>query len=874
MNISSLDILRSVFEYTSFRNGQDEIIDSIVSGNDTLVVMPTAGGKSLCYQIPALMKEGTAIVISPLIALMKDQVDALNRRDYPASFINSSISFQEIDNRIGLAQSGRIKLLYLAPERLESRRFLQSLSGIKFSFLAVDEAHCISEWGHDFRPSYQRIKDIFTFIERVPVIALTATATVDVQEDIIQSLELKSPRKFIRGFDRPNLNYITINTNDKTDVTFDRLSKTHKGSSIIYCGTRKKVEAITKQLKQKGIKLFRYHAGLSELERKQEQDRFINNDNAIIVATNAFGMGIDKPNVRNVIHLDYTATMEGYYQEAGRAGRDGDSSDCMLLYTPADYRLQDFFIRTMYPEKTDIEKIYNTLYDLSPVSAGIDTSGSLYLSAIEIANKAGLSEAKVQSILKLFEKNKLIIKGVASGAAKIKITQDMDFIYEYYETLPIIQRDVLETLLRNVSREAFRNIIDFDISGVIRKSGVSAEEFYRSLRVFESSGLVKIFIPSVAKGITLLYERMPTDSIPIDYEKLNRRRELAYRKLNIVTMYAETTQCKRNFILQYFGELPKDEDCGRCSSCKSDKKGTVPTAKEIYLISSVVNAIAETGESFGKTIICDYLLGTSKSKLSSKRIVFKDSFGIAKESNRTEIMNSIKAAISMNYVEQTVGLYPILKLTPNARKLFNTESKIKKISFEAGSLNSETVYIKLNELRQRLADNLFIQPRGIISDNTLRLISKVQPESIERLAELRGVSKAFADNFGSRFIDEIKKLKIGNESSTKANQAQLNRIQEMILAGIRRKLSLSELAVSINAKPAPTAQFIQEMMEIGLAPDITYLFDMKEYAQIKQYLQYQPGAYLKDIRANGNYDSTLPEMRLMIAYARKELNHK
>lgn len=874
MNISSQDILRSVFEYNTFRNGQDEIIDSIVSGNDTLVVMPTAGGKSLCYQIPALMKEGTAVVISPLIALMKDQVDALNRKKYPASFINSSISFQEIDERIRLAQSGRIKLLYLAPERLESRKFLQSLSGINISFLAVDEAHCISEWGHDFRPSYQRIKDIFTFVERVPIIALTATATVDVQEDIIQTLELKKPHKYIRGFDRPNLNYITINTDDKLNITYDKLRKSSQGSSIIYCGTRKKVETIMNQLKGKGIKLFRYHGGLSELERKQEQDRFINSESGIIVATNAFGMGIDKPNVRNVIHLDYTATLEGYYQEAGRAGRDGESSDCMLLYSPADYGLQDFFIRTMYPEKSDIEKTYNTLYDLCPGSVGLDRSGSIYLSALEIANRAGLSEAKVQSILKLFEKNKLLIKGVVSGSAKIKITQDMDFVYDYYETLPLIQREVLEVLLRNVSREAFRNIIDFDISSVIRKTSVSADEFYRILQLFENSGLVKIFMPSVAKGITLLYERMPTDSIPIDFEKLNRRRELAYRKLNVLMKYAETMQCKRNYILEYFGEIPQDGDCGRCSACKSDKKEAAHTAKEIYLIKSVVNAINETRESFGKNIICDYLLGTNKSKLTSKRIVFKESFGCAKESHRSEILNSINAAISLKYVEQTSGLYPILKLTPTARILFRREKSINKTSYDTGSLNSDMVYRKLKELRQYLAANLLIQPRGIVSDNTLRLISKIQPKSIAELAELRGVSKVFVDSFGDKFINQIKQLERADTNSTKNNRIELNKIQKILVVGLNRKLSLSELAVSVNSKPATTAQFIQEMMDIGLTPDVTYLFDLREYAQIKQYLQYQPRAYLKDIKANGYYKSTLPEMRLMIACAKKELNHK
>lgn len=328
--------LKKYFGYDSFREGQEEIIREILAGRDVLGVLPTGGGKSICYQLPALMMDGISLVISPLISLMKDQVDALRENGIAASLINSSLSLEDYKKSLSEIRSGAVKLVYISPERLENEFFIDFLKDIRVSFVAVDEAHCISQWGHDFRPSYKLIPKLYETFGKVQITAFTATATGEVRDDIIENLELEDPFVKVTGFDRKNLLFLVEKPKKKINYLKDFIREHEEDSGIIYASTRKKVDAIHKKLKSMGYACGKYHAGMTESERKKSQDAFIYDEDKIIVATNAFGMGIDKSNVRYVIHYNMPKDMESYYQEAGRAGRDGEEAACILLYSGQD----------------------------------------------------------------------------------------------------------------------------------------------------------------------------------------------------------------------------------------------------------------------------------------------------------------------------------------------------------------------------------------------------------------------------------------------------------------------------------------------------------------------------------------------------------
>lgn len=339
------ELLASYFGYSSFRRGQDETIKNVLDGKDTVCIMPTGGGKSICYQIPALVFEGTTLVISPLISLMKDQVDTLVQNGISATYINSSISITEANQRIQLAKQGHYKLLYVAPERLDSMEFVDQLIDMKIPMIAIDEAHCISQWGHDFRPSYLHIHRILDYLPEKPlVLALTATATPQVREDICRALEIDQTNTIMTTFERENLSFSVIKGQDRNAYLADYIRQNKKESGIIYAATRKVVDQLYEDLYQAGVSVARYHAGMNDHDRNEQQERFLRDEVSVMVATSAFGMGIDKSNIRYVIHYQLPKNMESYYQEAGRAGRDGLDSECILLYSSQDVQVQRFLI--------------------------------------------------------------------------------------------------------------------------------------------------------------------------------------------------------------------------------------------------------------------------------------------------------------------------------------------------------------------------------------------------------------------------------------------------------------------------------------------------------------------------------------------------
>ncbi len=555
------------FGLTAFRSRQAEVVSSVLSGRNTVVVMPTGAGKSLCYQLPATLLPGITLVVSPLIALMKDQVEQLNAKGISATLINSTLTDLERADRQRRMRQGEYKLVYVAPERFRSGAFLDAVQAAQVELFAIDEAHCISQWGHDFRPDYAVLGQVRKKLRPPRTVALTATATPEVRQDIVRSLLLKDPQVFVAGFDRSNLFLEVVpvgGDDDRREVCESLVSS--GGSGLIYCSTRKAAETLHIGLKARGRTAVVYHAGMDDNARRRAQDTFMAKDDAIAVATNAFGMGIDKPNIRFVAHANIPKAVEAYYQEIGRAGRDGNPAHAVLLFNHSDVFTQERLIQSSHPPDVVFADLWAILQEVEEFNRGVEL----------LAAQIGASEFEVSAALKVLEREgKITRSSRGEGAFELKVTAKAAHTHP---RLPDAVR--LLEVVRAAYPEGQR--VKLELNALARRSGLPSEEVRHALTALERSGAVDVRRPFAGKTIRAL-ERVPFHALGLDLTRVREQERRALLLLRRMTDYAYAKRCRRAFLLSYFGEQGLNATCDGCDVCRGPRmarKAATPRARE------------------------------------------------------------------------------------------------------------------------------------------------------------------------------------------------------------------------------------------------------------------------------------------------------
>ena len=681
------------FGLSDFRPGQREVIESIVSGSDCMCIMPTGGGKSLCYQLPSIIRSGLTIVVSPLIALMKDQVDSLSARGISAALINSSLSASEQASRLQAVASGHYQLVYVAPERLRNQRFLEAIRATPIQLLAVDEAHCISQWGHDFRPDYTRIGKFRELLGGVQTVALTATATPKVRQDIIDVLHIKRAKQFMSGFARPNLHFgvVTSNNDKEKEQEVVQFLDREPGSGIIYCATRKRCEALVELLSKKSkASVGAYHGGLMPDQRKAIQDRFMKGDLEIVVATNAFGMGIDKSDLRFVLHYNMPGSLEAYYQEAGRAGRDGKQSQCVMLYSFQDRHIQEFFIENSYPERQLIQQVYEFLLarDEDPIE----------LTQEEIRDRLGVqvSPEAIGSCLQILARTQVIDRlEMGGGLAMVRIDSNLPTLVDLLPREAKVRRQVMR-FIENAIGDRRGEEVFLHPRWMLQESGLQRDTLTRALRELNKLSGFDYVPPFRGRAVHFRRRDLGFSDLQIDFANLKKRKEAEYDRLNQVVKYAQTPLCRQTAILKYFGDAETD-DCTRCDRCglrpgwpkfdvpQSERSPTksksgdaadgqsgalaltsvpgVQTAGQMKpkievdpairsAIEQIVDAIQRIHGRLGKLLISQYLSGSQNAKVQKLNLHRLSGFGLLKGFKQADVVQVLDALLAAGLLRQ------------------------------------------------------------------------------------------------------------------------------------------------------------------------------------------------------------------------------
>ncbi len=586
-------ILKNYWGYDHFRPLQREIIESVLQGNDSLAILPTGGGKSICFQIPALAMDGICLVVSPLIALMNDQSENLKKRGINVLMVHSGMRYAEVKNTLSNAAFGNYKFLYVSPERLETELFREYLPAIKPSLIAVDEAHCISQWGYDFRPTYLRISKLRQELPRVPIIALTASATQKVQDDICEKLLFgKNHHVYRQSFERPNLSYSGFVPQSKQHKILEILRNV-PGSGIVYCNSRKLTQQLADLLIKNNIPAAAYHAGLSSEDRTAAQNKWIQNQVRVMVSTNAFGMGIDKPDVRTVIHFDIPDCLENYYQEAGRAGRDGNKSYAILLHEGKSLNDLEEKINNRYPSFEILKKAYSALMNHLQVAAGAGEGLSFDFDLPLFADNFKINMPLAESALKVFVEEGLIeLSTGANKPSRLEFKVNREELDDFERRYPSY-KELIQTLLRNYEG-IFHNETPLYESLLAKQLKTTSIQIKKGLLLMQANGIVSYTAGSQKPEISLLQNRMYEDAFKINLNLLRERKKNFREQLRSLTGYANETEiCRSVYIGRYFNDKGI-KDCQICDNCIRRKKNRINSNQFKNIASEIEISIAET----------------------------------------------------------------------------------------------------------------------------------------------------------------------------------------------------------------------------------------------------------------------------------------
>ncbi len=850
------EALKYYFDYDSFRPGQEEIIRTIAEGKNVITILPTGGGKSLCFQIPALVDKYFSIVISPLIALMKDQVDVLNRKERKAAFINSTLDFRDTEEVFNQIQNNKIKLLYLAPERLDSVKFADRIKNLNPTYLFVDEAHCISEWGHNFRPSYRRIKEFAEYIDIKKISAFTATATKEVVEDIINQLGLVDPKIFIKGFERENLSINVIRLKKKKEKCLEVLNQ-YGTPAIIYASSRKKTESLAEFLSLYGFNTAYYHAGMASEERKHVQELFLENQIKIIVATSAFGMGIDKKDIRLVIHYNMPASIENYYQEIGRAGRDGLESATVLFYEDRDKDVHNYFISNSNPTKENIKEIYNAICDYGKVAVG-----SISQSEIPVKNeylkaylKQEINPVIVETSLNMLEDAGYITK-ISEFEKKFSCRFNMDQFHLKNSIKNIIDneiKDVLLLLVREFGSIAFNSAISFSLSNLSNKFGIQHEQLNQILFTLNNSGIIDYNKPILERSVKLKIPRVEEKFLQINYKKLTDSYQNSLSKLDKVVEYVYYNECRMKFIINYFGEDEKEYKCGKCDTCTGEKQ--IDTTDYFYLAELFLRTIYETKGKPTEKRLVNILRGAIGKEYTT--------YGSLANYSEDELISIIERMISEKLISKESAGNRIILEKPgqdilDKLGLIALKQEAVKLDYEE---NLE-LFNKLRFIRNEIAEKFQQSNYLICTDEILRSVAEIKPQTRTQLLGIVGFSQRTFNKIGDEFLEAIQEfIEHQKEQGDKTDiPKNISETYNLLLKGYR----LSEIASLRNLSEAVISMQIETILEYKPETSISKLIEKENIFEIEKMVK---AGYkeLKAIKENSKGEISYPEIRIVLA---------
>lgn len=769
-------VLQRRFGFPAFRPGQEEVTEHVAHGQDALVVMPTGAGKSLCFQVPSLARGGTAIVVSPLIALMKDQVDGLVERGIRATFLNSSLAAEEYRARMDALNRGEIELLYVAPERF-SPAFLESLRSVDIRTFVIDEAHCLSQWGHDFRPDYLRLGKVREALGKPPTIALTATATPEVQADIVRSLGIESCTRFVRGFDRENLILEVVEVDNDAEKDTKLVSLVGKGPALVYAATRKRVERAVTALRAGGVQAGMYHAGLDASERTRVQDAFMAGRVPVVVATNAFGMGIDKSDIRTIVHYDLPGTVEAYYQEIGRAGRDNKTSRAILLWQAGDRRIQTFFIDGAHPPANWIQALWTGLCDRG--------ENPVYLSTEEMAQwlPSDAGERAASSCLYT-----LIREGRARRLAPSDRLASLKIEALAPAAAPSGHRAKVWDLARRLaprpgvpftfSPEEWRRDLDLD-----------RDQLVACLRGLEDRGYLTWTPADRTGGVELIRAHEP---LQLDEEAMKAKRAREYAKLDRMIGYTRAA-CRRRYIVEHFGEVAPFQRCGTCDACRAgvDMVATARalTPDEEQVVLKLVSCLARMERHVSRTgwstdLLVKTAMGSTEPNLAAFGFQTLSTFGVlgtestgvkwsARELTELVVACTDAGLLSEAFVTRAIsgkdrtykelsvsplGWAVLKKAEPMPVMVFPSAHKLvgrRPLSSPGPTAPSELLAI-LRDLRAQLARTANVPSYVIASNKTIDDMATLRPLTRKAMLGVFGMGEVKVDRYGQPFLDAIR----------------------------------------------------------------------------------------------------------------------